>query len=455
MLTHSLERIPVLRSPQAVGAEGHAPIQRIELDSMSPQEIYDRLGPEKKWMEHIDRRHHEHGPEVYTQGKHGRKADPNYNESMMDADRYVASTFGRPFNALDYHHTHFHALPNKHDYGSKFRTGELPVRFERFKSKPEKLRQENTSPEGTLPPLVKSFEPDSEHDGLRGAHVVLADLPKEQKEQTGMDESSQDVYTSAIQKILDHYEQGKQKAVENGTILDLIVHTHKSLENLHPYVDANTRTNRLVLNRMLAENKLPPTLLNNPLDVHHTEHEDWKGQIIEGQKAWMEVADQTAPPTQEWKNHDFERGYKIRTGIKKNEGAPFSSKDVQAIETSSTPTPKTSSVDNVDFSRLLDFSGLLGLGDENASEEEDGSNWVPNLPSVSQTPVSNNNLMFEEREKEKESSSSSDDDLDDLLDSLTLPTIQQGNNNAQPQYVQNHVNDDDDLMKRLNALRNK
>lgn len=258
-----------------------------EFASAAPGEIYEMVGPGAKWREHIDAAHHGLGKNVYVEGLHGKKPDPNYNRAMMDADRHVRSTFGRQFTFDDYHRTHALAIADKGDeYGSRFRLGELPVgtRENAFNASPEELATENVAPFGGaahVPPLVKSFTPSAQADDGR-AKVVLADIVK--------GGNPQDVYRAHITNLLGAYYERVGAAESPADKLAAIAHLHKSLENLHPYGDANTRTNRLVLNRMLAEQRMAPTMLDQPLDVHHTKAADWVKHIQSGQERWKDSA---------------------------------------------------------------------------------------------------------------------------------------------------------------------
>ncbi len=252
----------------------------------APKAIYDMLGPTEKWREHVDAAHHVHGKNVYVKGLHGHTPDPNYNRAMMDADRHIRSTFGRPLTFDDYDRTHTLAMPDKTDaFAANFRRGELPIgtRENRFNSPQNELEAENVAPFGGtahVPPLVSTFAAAKaatpQDDGR--AKITLADVV-----QGG---NAREVYKGHVNGLLGAYYERVGQAKNTRQKLGAIAHLHKSLENLHPYGDANTRTNRLVLNRMLAEQGLPLTMLDRPLDVHHTKEADWVKHIVRGQRAW-------------------------------------------------------------------------------------------------------------------------------------------------------------------------
>lgn len=299
---------------------------RAELLRLPPELLYDRLGPNDKWREHIDGRHHHYGKNVYVKGRHGRKPDPNYNTAMMEADRFIRSRIGKGFTAKDYRDLHFLTLPNKDDLGRFPRQGPLPIRFAGFKSRISTLAKENTSPKGTgLPPLVKGFDRNSTYDvtgNIRGDHVVLAGIKNPE---------------TAVEKILQAYHKRISDASTPDEKLGIIVETHKALENLHPYIDANTRTNRLVLNKMLAENQLPLTMLDNPLEVHHTDLKAWKASIQKGQDRWVKEAtspDRNPGDWQRWYTSEaLERKY-MQNETLRSEGRILPVKELERLRKS-------------------------------------------------------------------------------------------------------------------------
>jgi Domain of unknown function (DUF4157)/Fic/DOC family len=339
-----------------------------------PEEIYDLLGPADKWKEHIDASHHRFGEDVYIAGKHGKKPDPKYNQAMMDADRYVRGTFGRHLTFQDYDNIHHLASPDKNDqFGLNFRLGELPIgtRENRFNSPVENLKEENVPPFGGqagLPPLIKEFNP--AQLGER-AKVVLADVRGS--------EPGKEFYSKAITGLLNAYYAEIDKAESSQDKLAIITHLHKSLENLHPYGDANTRTNRLVLNRMLAEQGLPLTMLEYPLDVHHTKEADWMEHIQEGQQRWQTaVAEKGSQRNVKGEWTGWERGLKEK--IKIHEEGGFQSR-LRGLEQRPTsyrmdapqlnyyPEAPQEGIDVDSLALRLERLGAGGLSPEEAPEQ--------------------------------------------------------------------------------------
>ncbi len=241
--------------------------------------IYDRMGPFEKWREHIDGRHQQHGREVYTKALHGKDPDPDYNKNMLEADRSISNTFGRRFNARDFHEAHKATFSDPTEFGTHFRKGPLDINYRGFKSPIDKLRLEHRED-----PLIDSFNtPNIETPN----HTVkLADPTKHPSEM--------------VQDILNQHYENIGLAESSDDKFQAIAKTHKNLENLHPYVDHNSRVNRLVLNRLLAEQGMAPAILENPLDVHHSDMETWSDSIKSGQEKWLSHVRRLGDQTDEW-----------------------------------------------------------------------------------------------------------------------------------------------------------
>ena len=82
------------------------------------------------------------------------------------------------------------------------------------------------------------------------------------------------------------YYNSLEKAKNKREKLVLIASTHRKLENLHPFIDGNSRTNRLILHKMLVENGMSPVILENPLAVHLQSNEKWADTLDKGMKDW-------------------------------------------------------------------------------------------------------------------------------------------------------------------------
>jgi hypothetical protein len=138
---------------------------------------------------------------------------------MLRGDRFVRSTFGRPFTVGDYHKLHRLVAPvDDGDFGLSQRTGALDINFLAFNDSVSDLQSDMQS-------YVLKYS---------GTTVTLKAVSDS---------------LSEVGKLLRAYYDKLFPTLND------IARLHQALENLHPYVDYNTRTNRIVLNRLLAETK--------------------------------------------------------------------------------------------------------------------------------------------------------------------------------------------------------
>lgn len=265
------------------------------------------LPQERVWREIVDARHHEHGANVYDQGLHRPEdweeagygseeearqdfAEPGYLESAMRARAFVGSRIGQRVDADFLEQVHALASSHKEeteDYHRGYRTRadkESHVRFDA----PEDYQV--GAPAAAVRELDPRFTVAHRDDGLT---ENLADLPPG----TGNEESlllhfpakRPKALKAEVNNVLGHYYRriGRQRTREQK--LRLIARTHRRLENLHPFLDANTRTNRLILHKLLVEQGMSPVILENPLKVHLNSDEEWAGVLAQGMERWQQA----------------------------------------------------------------------------------------------------------------------------------------------------------------------
>lgn len=69
----------------------------------------------------------------------------------------------------------------------------------------------------------------------------------------------------------------------------MIARLHKNLEYLHPFKDANTRTNLALLNKLLVEYGFEPVILDDPNQSYTQTVDEWAGLLQRGMDRWSEV----------------------------------------------------------------------------------------------------------------------------------------------------------------------
>ena len=67
-----------------------------------------------------------------------------------------------------------------------------------------------------------------------------------------------------VQKIFDQHHEAMGAAQSSDDRFKSIAHTYRRLESLHPFHDGTSRTNHLLLNKMLTEAGHYPVTLHSP-----------------------------------------------------------------------------------------------------------------------------------------------------------------------------------------------
>lgn len=219
--------------------------------------------------------------------------EPGYLESAMSARKYVGESIGQPLTA-DFLET-VNRLTTAHreeteDYHRGYRTEADTESHVPFDAGSE-FDQANP-PMAALDQINRGFASVKTDDGWSD----LASMP----EYTGAEDSillhflpkRSSTLRSEVQSIFDRHQHRMATLRSKSAKRKLIASTHRKLENLHPFLDANTRTNRLVLHKMMVEAGLSPVILDNPLDVHLKTDQEWAGELERGEAGWKELRKQ-------------------------------------------------------------------------------------------------------------------------------------------------------------------
>lgn len=317
---HSLARVLISTPAASVPAGSSEPIQlvgrsrrarrrrqrrRRQQRNRAARQTFLGLPEEHAWQEIIDARHHEHGAQVYEQGLHAPSdderadfAEPGYLQSAMNARTLVAQHIGTRIDA-DF-------LERVHDAASAHKVED------EFYHRGYRTRADKESNVAFAAP--DDYTPDAGAAGPIGR--ALAEVNPQFTEAMTDVSQDEDAYDwqpasgqaenlelrfkpmraralkAEVNNILGHYYRriGRQRTQREK--LRLIARTHRNLENLHPFLDANTRTNRLILHKLLVENGMTPVILDNPLNVHLKSHEEWADELEGGMARWQEAREQ-------------------------------------------------------------------------------------------------------------------------------------------------------------------
>ncbi|MEH2008607.1 hypothetical protein [Nostoc sp.] len=233
------------------------------------QERYNQLGDDK-WKEFIDRSDHKKTKNGYD--SYGKE----FYEGMVLADNYVLKTLNQDLTAEGYKNIHDIAMYNEsHKQG--WRSGEVEWGLASSDENPSVKTRKNIEEKG-----LKIYQ---DKEGYRRHMVRVPELSTEQVQsevEKIFDEYYDEIETS--QKDLMSEEEKKTKALE------LIADTYQKLEVLHAFKDGTSRTNHLILNKLLVENGMTPVILDKP-NSPESSKEEWVEKLKEAMETTQRVAE--------------------------------------------------------------------------------------------------------------------------------------------------------------------
>ena len=257
------------------------------------------LGNDKAWMEIIDGSFHHLGPQTFDEGLHAPEdeekedyAEPGYLDSIMKAREFVGNTMGEKMD--DKYFERIHKLSAAHkvtgeDYHSGYRNEndkEVSVSY-RAEEGDYVKGEPKTAIEELDPNVTRAFHTNNgEFEDEDMGEKAPSTLGEHDDLYLWYKTKSAAEVRAEVNKIMNFYYAGLKKAKNRDQALLLVATTHRKLENLHPFIDANSRTNRLILHKMLVENGMSPVILDNPLEVPLKSNAEWAGELGKGMQKW-------------------------------------------------------------------------------------------------------------------------------------------------------------------------
>jgi hypothetical protein len=250
-------------------------------------DVYWALGDEK-WRESFELCLHGHGPDVFAHGKGPTGAiEPEFGSSIALATKFVASTLGERMTTEIYTLVHYTAC--MHEDGAICGGVWYPC------DERGQFREAGFN----LTSLIMMDSPLSEDrlDWLRYTHHVEAIL-----ERSGfhvrywvpdMDRDSVASVVSGLFRDFHHAIEIQNVVGLHGgdcdtsdTKLGLIAQLFCDLEYFHAFYDGNTRTNVLVLQKLLVETGFCPAIMNH-WELLVSTPDDAIGLLRTGMDRWM------------------------------------------------------------------------------------------------------------------------------------------------------------------------
>lgn len=224
-------------------------VQRVEVSQEEAGGLYDSLGSEK-WREFIDQKDHEAALDEfrnekidhpgkyydYQRGGDGLIKKSDAFKDFMIADAFTRSRIGRKVTADEYIHMHDLAYESGGNLNQGLRTDEVTWGLPGDAT--EKQRS-NIRDKGLT---VESG---------KGRYDVTAPMPP-----GGI--------KNRIKTLLENYYKSQEAAGSDIEKFENIINLYQQLEALHAFKDGTSRTNHLLLNKLLSEHGLGPAILREP-----------------------------------------------------------------------------------------------------------------------------------------------------------------------------------------------
>lgn len=253
---------------------------RISNEKDRLQTIFDRAGDEI-WRQYIDLKQQHFGSAVFDQGLHGKRPEPGYLGSMADAHQTARAHLGEKLTVGMYEEIHNDAYSHGDAENQGWSIGGDKVKMARNQASNEIM---NSMRQPTYAAVVKELNDRGVPLGDTIESIAVQENTLEFK--LSFRGKNQATVKEKLQAILDDFYQ--EVEVSDNPLL-VIGKLHKRLEYLHPFKDANTRTNLVILNKVLVEYGYAPAILDEPNQSYLQTTEEWADLIWKGVQRWMEL----------------------------------------------------------------------------------------------------------------------------------------------------------------------
>ena len=191
----------------------------------------------------------------------------NYATSMTAAMDRVSATLGQPLDVDSVESLH-HLTSGHLRYGIDWRTDKDGV-MEDGISLPAEY-----APSADAASLSKEMSA-----RVTGGGVYIKPLSMSPGEVQG-----------ALKALIKALRDSLSAARRDDDVLTAIAAFSQGFARLHPFADNNTRTNMLLVNKLLVENGFTPAIVREPKHFYTETREAWKQRIVDGMKTWGDLA---------------------------------------------------------------------------------------------------------------------------------------------------------------------
>jgi hypothetical protein len=252
------------------------------------KKLYWGLGKQNKWRECIDGCHHHLGKHVYDKGLHGGTVEPGYVVSMENrAFPFVESSLGQKIDADWYLNLHRQTCAHFTANSSAVLMGQEGVGVFRdtavccsFKGRYQISSRAKAEFDALDASLKKEFGPTYGLGEVVYPNALSWDARIDYKKmQPGQ-------IRQIFNKFLNEFYAEVERAATPDAKLTAIAKLQQRLEWLHPVKDGTSRTDTVLMNKLLTDHGFHPAILEYPHVFSSYTLADWKRYLQNGLIKW-------------------------------------------------------------------------------------------------------------------------------------------------------------------------
>jgi hypothetical protein len=244
---------------------------------------FDALGADI-WRQYIDLKRQNFGSAVFDQGLHGKTPEPGYLASMAAGHKAARNAIGLRMTAAWYES--LQALTRAHSNDATmagWSSSTDRVKPSQATAGPRFLNEMNQGMGGNAQQFWDRF---TAIDIPMGDTFTMHPLGQTIQFAFTYAGKSEAASKARIQKLFDDFYADLRTSNQPRW---LVARLHKNLEYMHAFKDANTRTNLVVLNKLLVECGFDPVVLDDPNLSYTQTVDEWEDLLRRGNLRWREI----------------------------------------------------------------------------------------------------------------------------------------------------------------------
>ncbi len=261
---------------------------------LSPEglkKMYWGLGKENKWREFIDGKyHHLNDKFCFDKGVPGSHVEPGFIASMESAAIFVESSLGKRIDADWYLQLHRHVAAHFNGAATTTIVGQEKIGM--FRNSDDHTAWKDLSGEYAMTTAAQAEferlneELKREFGPTYGVGTLTYNNPEKTSTYLRYQSMSREQFRQVFDKFLNECYQELGKATTPDQKLMAIAKLQQRLEWLHPPCDGSSRTNTLLMNKLLTEHGFHPALLKFPHVSSTYGLNKWKLYLQQGLIHW-------------------------------------------------------------------------------------------------------------------------------------------------------------------------